>query len=117
MRARDNPFRSERVLRVRYRLDGMAQEELIARWKALGCQGALVGPHGSGKTTLLEDLGPILIESGFNPHFIRLDFDHRTFGRRLISELVGQLTNGDVILFDGAEQLSPLSWLWFKWRV
>jgi len=56
----------------------------------------------------LEDLGPILIESGFNPHFIRLDFDHRTFGRRLIGELVGQLTSGDVILFDGAEQLSSM---------
>jgi len=56
MKARDNPFSSRKVLEVRYSLQSITWEELMARLNALNRRAAIVGPEGSGKTTLLEDL-------------------------------------------------------------
>lgn len=54
--ARENPFRLDRVMCVRYRPVGTTLDAIVARFHAIGRRGAIVGPHGSGKTTLLEDL-------------------------------------------------------------
>ncbi|HWI59580.1 MAG TPA: hypothetical protein VNZ22_20295 [Bacillota bacterium] len=116
MRARDNPFRTERILQVRYRLEGITWTELLARCEALGYRAALIGPHGSGKTTLLEDLEPRLRERGFGTHFLRLDAEHRSFPPGAIEALRAQLTTRDILLFDGAEQMHPLAWRWFRWQ-
>lgn len=116
MKARDNPFRTERVLSVRYRLRDQAWEDLLDRLKKLGYRGAIVGPKGTGKTTLLEDLEPRIIALGFNIIRLRLDDQARSFPRGFLNRLFAGLTERDVILFDGAEQMSRLTWHRFKRR-
>jgi hypothetical protein len=115
MRARDNPFRTERLLALRYRLQGGTWEELLRRCQTMHYRGALIGPHGSGKTTLIEDLQPRLRERGFGTRLIRLDADHRTFAPGFLRALFAEIASGDILLFDGAEQMNPLAWSWFLW--
>jgi hypothetical protein len=81
MRARDNPFRTERMLEVRYRLEGIGWEELLRRFEKLGYRAALIGPHGSGKTTLIESLEPRLNALGFETRVIRLTAEQQHFVR------------------------------------
>lgn len=58
--ARDNPFRLDRVLTIRYRPAGTTLAALADRFERTPGSAAIVGPHGSGKTTLLEDLAQLL---------------------------------------------------------
>ena len=116
MRAGDNPFRTERILAQRYRLRGFTWGELLDRCEAMRYRGALIGPHGSGKTTLLEDLRPLLQERGFGTRFLRLDTDRHAFAPGFLRALFAQTPAGDILLFDGAEQMHPCVWLWFRWR-
>ena len=80
MRARDNPFSTDRVLAIRYR--GCDWDALLSRLAALSYRAAIIGPEGSGKTTLLEDLGVRLAASGVS----------------------------DVALVDGADLLGAREW-------
>jgi hypothetical protein len=73
MRARDNPFSTDRVLRVRYRPQGVTWDALMARLEALGWRAAIVGPEGAGKTTMLEDLQPRLAARGFATHWLGVE--------------------------------------------
>lgn len=116
MKARDNPFRTGRVLGVRYRMSGETLEDLLDRLKQLDYRGAIVGPKGTGKTTLLEDLEPALAAIGFNVVRLRLDDRTRSFPRVFLKRFFSELSKRDVILFDGAEQMSWLEWRRFKLR-
>lgn len=116
MRARDNPFASDRVLAVRYRLPGdWTWEGLLDRLAALGWRAAIVGPHGRGKTTLLEDLAPRLEARGFRVRMLTLWDEHPRLGAEDRAHL-RDLGPRDFLLLDGAEQLGPLSWLLLKRR-
>lgn len=115
MRARNNPFRSERLLAVRYRLQGITWNELLARCERLRYRAALVGPYGSGKTTLLEDLEPRLRAQGFEPRLIRLNSEGRVFTPDVFSRLAARTDQKAILLVDGTEQLGPLAWYRFKW--
>ena len=88
LRACDNPFAVHRVLAERYRLDETEWARLLARLERLGNRGAIVGPHGSGKTTLLEDLAERLARRG----------------------------ERDIIMVDGADQLSRFEWIQLRLR-
>lgn len=116
MKARDNPFSTDRVLRVRYRLRGVAWEELLARLARMRYRAAIVGPDGTGKTTLLEDLEPRLAARGFTPKPLRLDQDHPCLAPDFERQFFAQLGRGDVILLDGAEQMSRWHWWLFRRR-
>lgn len=116
MRARDNPFRTERLLQIRYRLCDTTWPQLLARLERLRFRAALVGPHGSGKTTLLEDLQERLRERGFGTLCIRLDDEQRSFENGFLDRLFGGVTGNEIILFDGAEQMGPLVWWRFQRR-
>jgi len=116
MRARDNPFRTEQVLRVRYRLASGTWDELLDRWESLGRRAAIVGPQGSGKTTLLEDLAPRLRARGFGARDLRLDTETPRFEPGALDRFFASLGPRDVILFDGAEQLGRLAWSRFERR-
>lgn len=71
MKARENPFRSERIEALRFRPQGTSLKELLDR--AMGLRAAaIVGPEGSGKTTLLEAFALPLGESGFEVHLVRV---------------------------------------------
>src|SRR5262245_60908070 len=114
MKARDNPFRSDRVLSIRYRFQDLTWDQLIQRLAEMNYRGALVGPQGSGKTTLLEDLEPALLAHGFETKWLRLDQSTRQLSFATVKTFLSTIAKGDIILFDGAEQLPRLAWEQFK---
>ena len=106
MRARDNPFASHRVEKLRYRLpEGLTWDRLLDRLASLHYRAAIVGPHGRGKTTLLEELAPRLTAQGFRIRTVTLRQEERKVGK-----LPG-LGRDEILLLDGAEQLGRLAWL------
>jgi hypothetical protein len=117
VRAKDNLFATDRVLRERYRLDDAGWAELLARWKRLGFRGALVGAHGSGKTTLLEDMAARLEREGWRPVWVRLSAEFPRLPASCDAGFFGKLGEKDVVLLDGAEQLGPVAWRIFRYRV
>ena len=114
MRARDNPFRTEQVLTIRYRMIDDSFAGILERLAELGYRGAIVGPKGAGKTTLLEDLEPALQALGFRIIRLRLDDLQCGFPRGFLKGFFDQLTDRDFVLFDGAERLNRWEWLRFK---
>jgi MoxR-like ATPase len=118
MRARDNPFATERVLQLRYQFpsgtDGWAM--LLDRLETLHFHAALVGPHGAGKTTLLEDLGYRLKDRGFRIHSVFLNEQDRVYPLEFFHRLKDEIGGNDIILLDGAEQLGALNWYRFRWQ-
>ena len=55
MKARENPFKAERVIAtIRYTCPDGDLDTLIARLAALGYRAAIVGCHGAGKTTFVD---------------------------------------------------------------
>ena len=116
MKARENPFTSDRVIAtIRYACADGGLDTLVARLAALGYRAAIVGPHGAGKTTLLEDLGRALQDRGFQITSVRLGTDDRRVPDAWPAR-AARLGPRDIVCLDGAEQLSALEWLWFKWR-
>ena len=119
LRARDNPFATEHVLRLRYQFRESGDDgwpALLNRLKSLNYRAAIVGSHGSGKTTLMEDLGLKLADQGFRIHSLFLNEQHRTYPIGFLRRIRDGLTHKDIILFDGSEQLGPLNWLRFRWQ-
>lgn len=114
MRARDNPFATDRVLRVRYQPQGWTWDELLARLRDLQFRAAIVGPKGSGKTTLLEDLAAVLSDRGFAIRHFQLTSEIRSFGAPEWRRIASRLEQRDVVLLDGCEQLSWLGWHRFQ---
>jgi len=82
----------------------------MERLAGTGYRAAIVGPEGSGKTTLLEDLEPRLAGLGFTVRWARLHLGERRLERQQAKALLSDLTPRDIILFDGADHLSWLSW-------
>ncbi len=111
MKARDNPFSTDRVLRVRYQPEGTNWDDLLARLAQLDYRAAIVGRKGTGKTTLLEDLVPRLARLGFRPTLLRLDEEHPHLAPAFEREFCRRLTRRDLVLLDGAEQMG-----WWPWR-
>lgn len=110
MRARENPFRSERLGGLAFRHPTLSLEAIDARWRALGRRAAIVGPHGSGKTTLLRELGERLSDQGLRVHRWFLNATEPAPSTRLLVRQARSLGHCDVLLFDGAGHLSRLAW-------
>jgi len=117
VRARDNPFATARVHRIRYRFDGLTWDQFLESLAQRGYRGAIVGPEGAGKSTLLEDLRPKLMERGLEPVWLRLTQEAPRFSRGVLRELAAKLSSRNVVLLDGAEQMSWWAWASFRWRV
>jgi hypothetical protein len=116
LRARDNPFATDRVLQQRYRLDGAGWAELLGKLERLKYRAAIVGPHGSGKTTLLEDLAVRLESLGWRPVWVRLSAEFPRLPAWCDAAFLRALGVRDVLLLDGAEQLGPVAWWIFNYR-
>jgi len=117
MRARDNPFATARVHRIRYRFHGESWEKLLQRLASMHYRGAIVGPEGRGKTTLMEDFEPHLRERGFEIVSLRLTREQPRFETGVVQELAASIGPQQFILFDGAEQMSRWAWWQFLRRV
>ncbi len=95
----------------------MSQEEkekLLSRLEAMNYRGEITGPEGSGKTTLLEDTGHLLKKKGFTVKSLFLNREKRNLEKTFMKDFYEGLSCRDIILFDGAEQLSWLAWQSFK---
>jgi hypothetical protein len=117
MRARDNPFATARVHRIRYRFDGLSWEQFMVKLAERNFRGAIVGREGAGKSTLLEDLGLRLAELDLQPVPLGLTQDAPRFTGAIFRELKMRLTPRHVVLLDGAEQMSRSAWWSFRWRI
>lgn len=116
-RARDNPFRVDRVLQVRYRFEpGDNWERLVQRLAGHNWRAAIVGPEGSGKTTLQEDLADRLAAEGRPIRWLRLNRENRTTAAARVQEALTGCGPDTLLLVDGAEQLGPLLWRRLKRR-
>ena len=102
MRARDNPFSTDRLAAIRYRPRGWTWDQLLDRLATLDYRAAIVGPHGSGKTTLLEHLESRLRDRGLST--------------RLTRTLPDSIHPNEILLLDSAERLTTLDWLSLRWR-
>jgi hypothetical protein len=117
MRARDNPFATAHIHRVRYQFDGLTWDQFLERLAQRNYRGAVVGPEGAGKSTLLEDLRSRLAARGFEPVPLRLTQEAPRFPRALLRHLGATLARRHVVLLDGAEQMSRWDWGIFRWRI
>lgn len=116
MRARDNPFRVERLHGLRFRLahgPGDGIESVWSRLRASDGRGAIVGPHGTGKTTLLAELAERLRGHGLSVRSVRIGAGTRALSPTQHERLLAHLTADDAVLLDGAGHLLPWHW----WRV
>lgn len=114
--ARENPFRVERVLTVRYRPLDTDWVSLLTRTRELGYRAAICGPEGSGKTTLLEDLAQRLESAGRPTCWLQLRRETRASSRQQLDQYLASATGDDLLLVDGSEQLGPLEWQRLKRR-
>ncbi|MHC4528886.1 MAG: DEAD/DEAH box helicase family protein, partial [Planctomycetota bacterium] len=109
MRARDNPFCAERIEGLAYRPINGSLEQLMTDLGRMDYCGAIVGPEGSGKTTLLTDLGRRLTEKGFAVRSVFVS-EGSPFTKARRREFFNELRPEEIILFDGADHLSPIVW-------
>lgn len=113
--ADENPYRVTRVEALPYRALDFSWDAFLGRLKASGYRGAVVGPHGSGKTTLLLEAQRRLEARGIAVTYGFLN--EQTIGkRRAAIGLLREAASDTVLFLDGAEQLDPLTWAWFKRR-
>ena len=116
MRARENPFRTERLERLAFRAalppnaGATALDAIHARWTALGRRAAVVGPHGSGKTTLLRALAARAEREGFRVERWFLNAESARPSAAALVRTASRLGPRDLLCFDGAGHLGPLAW-------
>lgn len=110
MRARENPFRTERLAGLPFRLGRLRAEELRERWRDLGSRAAIVGPHGSGKTTLLRELARRLACEGWRVHTWFLNAESPRPRARTLVRAARALGPGEVLVFDGPGHLPRTTW-------
>jgi hypothetical protein len=115
MRARDNPFRVERLHSLGYRAPGFDWSRLLDRLARQGGRGALRGPCGSGKSTLLRQLAPRLEARGLTVVRQRLHRDDPAAAWRQARRLAAGATRGVALLIDGADRVSRWRWRWLRW--
>ncbi len=109
MKARDNPFATERIHTVRYRPVDATFDEILLRLRELNYRAAIVGPDGSGKTTLLEDLQPVLHLKGLKTRMVFVN-DTSPFHGPACRRLLSELNRDEILLLDGADLISRACW-------
>lgn len=112
MRPRDNPFATHRIEALSFRFPaGLSWEKWLDRCAKANWRGAIVGPQGSGKTTLLEQLATRVQDFGLVPHSFRVQAESSIAEKQALLKQVRALRAPDLLLLDGAEQLTTREWL------
>jgi GTPase SAR1 family protein len=114
MRARDNPFSSERIDRVCFRPQGQSWRQIMVSLARLGFRASIVGPHGSGKTIMLESLVPRLKERGYSIKLLRLSSARPKIPKGWLKSISRNRDLRNILIVDGADQMGPVSWLFLK---
>jgi hypothetical protein len=114
MRAKDNPFKVSSLEKIEFVFNNTDWPELLERLKVMNYRGALVGHHGSGKSKLLNEFEQKLIDKDFRIRKLFLNMDTRKFPPGFLPTFYSKLTANDIIMFDGAEQLSKMAWNRFE---
>jgi len=105
VKARDNPFRSDRVESVAYRfVDATTWDQLLARLDALQFRACVWGAEGSGKTTLLDELVRRFLSARFRIHLFTARSQQPPAGL-----LETSWTGEDLVIVDGADLLKRAS--------
>ena len=111
MRARENPFRVERLHALAFRFeDGGDLDDLLRRLRQHGGRGAIVGPRGSGKSTLLEQLGRRFRAEGLDVRTLRVGAGQTSLTAAERADLCDRAGPTTAILFDGAGHLRSQQW-------
>lgn len=110
MRARDNPFRVERLHELAFRFQRGSIAELIGLLEAQQWRGAIVGPHGSGKTTLIEELRHELRERSIPTERLRITEADAAHQKELVAKWLAMGSPETLMILDGAEQLRRRTW-------
>lgn len=113
MRARDNPFATERVHTIRYRPQGATFNGLLARLRELNYRAAIIGPDGAGKTTLMEDLDRALVEQGIRTRSVFVN-DTSPLSDPACRRLLAELNRDELLLLDGADLVPRSAWSLLK---
>lgn len=111
MRAKDNPYRVEKVDSLPY---VFADQDLACFYehvKTHGYRGAIVGPHGSGKTTLLADLMQEFERFEIRYTHSRLRDDGYFENRQRLQKWIRSAPQESVLILDSAGLLK-----WWQWR-
>jgi hypothetical protein len=115
VRARDNPFatdRVEQVLEFEPRWANTSWESILQRWNSVSRYAAVVGPHGSGKTTFLRALETRLVARGQALSRYFLNDRKPNLSDTDWSRLERLSNQPDTVIFlDGSERLG-----WRAWR-
>jgi hypothetical protein len=113
VRARENPFRTQRLEGLAFRLGDQRADLLLERFRRMGNRAAIVGPHGSGKTTLARELGDRLAAGGRRVHRRFLNAESPRSARLGWVGRARAMTGEDVLILDGAGHLPRALW----WRL
>jgi energy-coupling factor transporter ATP-binding protein EcfA2 len=111
MKARLNPFASNRVLQIRYELQHETWEQLLQRLTEFNYRAAILGPEGSGKTTLLEDLAERLRDR-FELKWLALSADYPEVPDHFFSDI----RQDHLLLVDGVDLLPAWTQIWLFWK-
>ncbi len=110
MKARENPYRVEQLHALKFRFYNDSWDSLMSRLLAANYRGAIIGPHGTGKTTLTLELVERLKTLDFNVNSLRINSEHKTQAAALVEEWLLNANTAQILILDGAEQLSFFSW-------
>ena len=110
MKARENPFRAERVRSLQFRPHGLGWDELMARLAELNYRAAFIGHEGAGKTTALEQLANKLNEQGWKSEIVYLGPLHRQEIIQKLRRLAAVADSKTIVLIDSAEKIPKLVW-------
>lgn len=107
MRARDNPYRTERLHALSFRLRDISWDGLLRRLRKLQGRGCVLGPHGTGKTTILQALTDRLRRQGLAIHDHTLRIDDPMLR---LDPILWNLKADRAVILDGADLLNPQEW-------